>query len=152
MNQSENKPYGSPTFKILMLVCGIAGIFIFGRAASDINRITQEQARNPAPVVAAQPVEPAAPPPYAPPGARRINGDNRFGCIDREYFERLVKMKAQGDDAAVTDGIRAGFISGQCVSFQAGEPVFLDEHSWGLIRIRPAGKQTSYWTFLEAAT
>jgi hypothetical protein len=90
--------------------------------------------------------------PYAPPGTMRIVGEHRFGCADREYFRRLVKMKAQGDTEAVTNGIRIGLATGECVSFDADEPVYLEDQNWGLIKVRKVGQQTGYWTFMEAAS
>jgi hypothetical protein len=81
-----------------------------------------------------------------------ISGQGRFGCADREYFDRLVKMKVQGDEEAVGNGIRIGLVSGQCVMLKAGDPVFVEDRNWGLIKVRPVGKQIGYWTFMEAAS
>jgi hypothetical protein len=127
-------------FLIAMVPVAVFGAVVLTRAQREMDRSESTRPM------------PAAPLPDAPPGVLRINGDGRFGCSDRGYFERLVKMKAQGDEAAVTDGIRMGLASGRCASFEAGQPVFLEQNDWGLIRVRPVGQQTSYWTFTEAAT
>jgi hypothetical protein len=85
----------------------------------------------------------------APPGAMKMNR-NGFGCTDRDYFDRLIKMGAQGDEKAMENGISLGLMSGQCAFLKKGAVVYLDDQGF-LIKVRPAGSQTGYWTVREAA-
>jgi hypothetical protein len=150
MEQPENKSLGSRGFKIALLIL----LLIFGFMYARYEQRTQAErleAVNQVPQPETIAVEPEVPTQEIPPGAMRINGENRFGCSDREYFDRLGKIGGQGDEAALADGIRMGFASGVCVPFKAGEPVYLEENQWGIIKVRRPGEQTGYWTFTEAA-
>lgn len=41
-------------------------------------------------------------------------------------------------------------MSGQCVPFTKGEPVYIEKTDWGMIEVRRAGEASTYWTFIEA--
>lgn len=131
-------------FLIAMIPVAIFGAVVLTRAEKERQAY---EARNPS-----QPVTSDAPTQEIPPGAMRINGEHRFGCSDREYFDRLGKIGGQGDEAALADGIRMGYASGVCVPFKAGEPVYLEENQWGIIKVRRPSEQVGYWTFMEAAS
>jgi hypothetical protein len=145
MNQPENKPYGSPTFKILMLVCGIAGIFIFGRAAGDINRISEEQAQNPAPVVVAQPVEPAAPMP-APVlrSAAELTQDERLwaagvmagaNCKAAGGTEPAT-VRAAYEATLASRGIDGASVAGDATIVDASKTIYMQQCPGQLMRER----------------
>ena len=126
-------------FLIAMIPVAIFGAVVLTRAQQEMGNAENTYRTAPDPL------------PDAPPGTMRINGEHRFGCSDREYFDRLGKIGGQGDEAALADGIRRGYASGVCVPFKAGEPVYLEENQWGIIKVRRPGEQVGYWTFMEAA-
>ncbi len=82
----------------------------------------------------------------------RIDGDNRTGCSDREYYEKLTLYAVQKDYAAFNRSLTTGFISGICVKFTAGEQVFIVDSAIfsGLVKIRRKGETAEYWTAMEA--
>lgn len=77
-----------------------------------------------------------------------IKDAGRVGCADREVFKRLVGFVVDGDRAAFAQLLT----SSDCVAFQAGEQVFLDEVPFmsGEIKVRRKGGVTGYWTNTEA--
>ena len=127
-------------FLIAMIPVAVFGAVVLTRAQQEMVQPVNTYRAAPDPL------------PDAPPGAMRINGDSRFGCSDREYFDRLGKIGGQGDEVALADGIRMGYASGVCVPFKAGEPVYLEESQWGIIKVRRPSEQVGYWTFTEAAS
>jgi len=62
----------SPTFKVLMVSCGVAAVFIFGRASSEMDRISREQAQNPQPAAKGEPA------PLSPEAKSAIDLANEF--------------------------------------------------------------------------
>jgi hypothetical protein len=80
-----------------------------------------------------------------------VAGDNRFGCSDRDYFEKLVGYAVQEDKKAFSQGLAAGLLSGTCTMFKAGEPVYITDTAIfsGLIEVRRQGETTEFWTNLE---
>ena len=85
-------------------------------------------------------------------GTRQINGTNRFGCSDRELYEKLGSYAAQKDMAAFRQVLAAGLVSEACTKFAAGEEVFIADTAIfsGLVKVRRKGEMAEYWTNLEA--
>ena len=85
-------------------------------------------------------------------GTRQINGTNRFGCSDRELYEKLGSYAAQEDMAAFSQVLAAGLVSEACTKFAAGEEVFIADTAIfsGLVKVRRKGEMAEYWTNLEA--
>lgn len=83
---------------------------------------------------------------------QRISGDHWFGCIDREYFDKLVRYAVQDDEEAFTKALTVGLVSGVCTAFENGEVVYISDTAIfsGVIKVRRKGETTEYWTNMEA--
>jgi len=83
---------------------------------------------------------------------KRIKDDHRFGCSDREYFEKLISYAVQKDNQAFSQGLAAGILAGSCTMFTAGEQVYITDTAIfsGLVEVRRKGETQEYWTNLEA--
>jgi hypothetical protein len=84
-------------------------------------------------------------------GEHQIVADNRFGCSDRDYFEKLISYIVAKDDQAFSQALQGGLLSGQCTNFKRGESVFLTDTAIfrGLVKIRRRGETQEYWTDTE---
>lgn len=74
-----------------------------------------------------------------------------FGCITKDQYDRLLRFGLQGDkEAFVTAGTDA-IAAGRCILFNPGDTVYLDvgEMFSGMVKVRPQGSSTSYWTAIE---
>lgn len=87
-------------------------------------------------------------------GARRIDGENKFGCRSRDYFSKLGRYAAQNDREAWSRALEEGALSGECILFEADEPVFVTDTALfsGLVKVRRKGKLTEFWTDFETVT
>jgi hypothetical protein len=85
---------------------------------------------------------------------RRISGDSWFGCTSKEYHGKLIGYAVQKDMEAFKQGLTAGVLTGACVMFKAGEPVFIADTAIfsGLVKVRRKGSTSEYWTNLEAVS
>lgn len=85
-------------------------------------------------------------------GARPIVGDHRFGCTDRDYFEKIVGYAVQKDQEAFNRALADGMLAGLCTLFTSGETVYLADTRIfsGLVRVRRRGETAEYWTNMEA--
>ena len=85
-------------------------------------------------------------------GTRRINGADRFGCTDREFYDKLGTYASQQDTAAFSRVLTAGLAAEVCVKFTAGEEIFLADTAIlsGLVKVRRPGQFDEYWTNMEA--
>ena len=85
---------------------------------------------------------------------KRIKGDHRFGCSDREYFEKLVSYAVQDDNTAFSQGLAAGLLAGTCTMFSVGEEVYITDTAIfsGLVEVRKKGQTQEFWTNLEAVS
>jgi hypothetical protein len=83
---------------------------------------------------------------------KQIADSNRFGCTDRDYFEKLVSYAVQKDNNAFSQGLAAGILAGTCAMFKAGEAVYITDTAIfsGLVEVRRRGETQEYWTNLEA--
>jgi len=99
----------------------------------------------------------APPPPPPPPPAReqksyQIAGAGYYGCKDKENFKRLRDLLMQGNDAAFLKEMTAGVQKGDCVMYNKGEKVSLEEGVGisTVIRIKKEGESYSHWTTPKA--
>jgi hypothetical protein len=85
-------------------------------------------------------------------GSKRISGEHRFGCSDRDYLDKLAGYAVQKDKKAFSQGLAAGLLSGVCTMFKEGEEVYLADTAIfsGLVKVRRKGETQEYWTNLEA--
>lgn len=83
---------------------------------------------------------------------KQIADDHRFGCSDRDYFEKLVSYAVQKDNEAFSQGLAAGILAGACTMFKTGEAVYITDTAIfsGLVEVRRKGETQEYWTNLEA--
>ena len=83
-----------------------------------------------------------------------IDGDAWMGCSERDYYEKLITYAVQRDREAWSRARMEGLLSGECVMFTAGEPVFIADTTIfsGLVKVRRKGKLAEYWTATEAVT
>ena len=83
---------------------------------------------------------------------KQIAGEHRFGCTDREYFDKLVSYAVQKDNDAFSRGLAAGVVAGTCTMFKSGESVFITDTAIfsGMVEVRRKGETREYWTNLEA--
>ncbi len=84
--------------------------------------------------------------------SKTISGDSYFGCVDRQYFSKLIRYAVQKDSQAFYGGLAAGVSSGTCTMFKAGEEVFIADTAIfsGLVKVRRRGEIAEYWTNIEA--
>ena len=79
-----------------------------------------------------------------------IKGNNQYGCIDKDYFNKTITLVAQDDREAFSKVLSAGLATGICTMFKAGEPVYLAKSGFLLIKVRRKGETAEYWTNTEA--
>lgn len=75
-----------------------------------------------------------------------------YGCIDKENFKRIRNILMQRDDATFLKEITASVKKGECIKFNKGEKVYLEEGTVisAVIRIKKEGDSNSYWTATKA--
>jgi len=75
-----------------------------------------------------------------------------FGCVHREYMDKLAKYRADNDREAWMSALQAGTNAGECAQFAQGDRVYLDDTALfsGLVKIRKRGETVAYWTIMEA--
>ena len=74
-----------------------------------------------------------------------INGDSRYGCADKDYYNKTVQISAQNDLEAFKKVLGAGLATGMCVMFEAGEPVHVVDAGFLMSKIRRQGDVAEYW-------
>jgi len=84
--------------------------------------------------------------------SKRISGNSYFGCVDRQYFDKIIRYLVQKDRQAFYGGLADGISSGTCTMFIAGEEVFIADTAIfsGLVKVRRRGEIVEYWTNIEA--
>ena len=84
------------------------------------------------------------------PRTHRMEGN--FGCRDRTKFEELNGYHVNQNDIAFLGGLVRAYKDGTCRTFDDGEEVYVTERaiSSGLVRVRPKGETSSWWTYAEA--
>lgn len=115
---------------------------------------------SPPPTPAVAPRAPAAP--SAPASARSntisqqsgtysVRRAFAVGCSDEQSYDRLSALAAQKDMEAFAKALHISTVSGQCLTFDKGAVVFLEDTKIfsGMVRIRPKGNLRSYWTASE---
>ncbi|MEQ2050081.1 hypothetical protein [Burkholderia multivorans] len=85
------------------------------------------------------------------PTYRQVAGNGFFGCVDKDYFHKLMRFRTENDGVAFSNSFEKARESGLCTMFIKGEPVFLSktEMMAGLVQIRRKGDDLEYWTFSE---
>ncbi len=85
-------------------------------------------------------------------GNYAINAGTFFGCLDKETFLNLVKLTASGDKKTFVKLLSDGVKSGDCIYFEPGEQVTLEETAKNQteIRVTKFGDNKSYWTVAKA--
>lgn len=84
------------------------------------------------------------------PRTHRMEGN--FGCRDRAKFEELNGYHVNQNDTAFLGGLVRAYQDGTCRTFDDGEEVYVTERaiSSGLVRVRPKGETSSWWTYADA--
>jgi hypothetical protein len=84
--------------------------------------------------------------------SKRISSDNACGCMNRDYYTKLLDYSVQNDLEAFKKGLVAGILAGQCTMFKTGEEVFIADTAIfsGLVKVRRQGSIEEYWTTIEA--
>lgn len=92
-----------------------------------------------------------SPPSVSHIGAKGVVVDNsRFGCSDKDEFEKLVGYVSQRDrEAFDREYLRATGI-GECVSLSEGDRVYVSDIAVGLVKLRKVGETNEYWTTVES--
>lgn len=82
----------------------------------------------------------------------QIIDTGNYGCIDKENFKRLRNILMQRDDATFLKEVTASAKKGECVKFNKGEKVYLEEGTVisSVIKIKKEGSSNSYWTATKA--
>ena len=75
---------------------------------------------------------------------------NSPACISKADFQRAVQFMASGDKEAFIDFMTARVQMGTCTMLMQGQAVYLEDSSWGDVKVRVKGDTVSYWTFTEA--
>ncbi len=72
-----------------------------------------------------------------------------FACVNKELFEKLNQMRENGDKA-VTDALLNSMMTGLCTIFKKGDTISVSDITiTGLVKARPSGSMTEYWTARE---
>lgn len=81
-----------------------------------------------------------------------IKNSSKYGCIDKDYFDKTIEMVAQGDREAFAKILGAGIATGVCTMFTANEPVYLVKSGILTIKIRRKGDVAEYWVDTQSVT
>lgn len=86
-------------------------------------------------------------------GSLRITRDGYFGCSTEVKFTKLSRLRNSGDNEAFGKAIRAALYSDECIAFNAGQSVQVEETAVfsGIVKLRRKGDVDGYWTNIEAA-
>ena len=124
-------------FGLVVIVVVIAGIFGSFRDRTKSPSTTQPPTSSPS---SSQALD------------RLISGDNWFGCVDREYYEKLGRYAAAKDMEVFRQALAVGLVAGTCARFKPGETVYIADTAMfsGLVKIRRKGEMIEYWTNFEA--
>lgn len=72
-----------------------------------------------------------------------------FGCINKDYFNKIVTIAVQEGGEGFKRALLLGIAAGNCTLFEKGEPVYLMKAGLMTIKIRREGEMTEYWTTSE---
>lgn len=75
-----------------------------------------------------------------------------FGCQSRDEYYEIARLS--DDKEAFTKALLAKLGSGRCMLLETGQQVYLVESSLfsGMVRVRPKGDPTNFWTNSEGVT
>ena len=77
----------------------------------------------------------------------RTNADS-VASLSKAQLEQTIKYASQGDQAAFAQMV----ISKRAFLLKPGVPVYIDERSWFLVKIRPEGQTFGVWTAMESVS
>lgn len=130
---------------------GLFGLFVLGLIVGPQDAPVAAPA--PAPVAVA-PEQVATP---APAPEKRRRGEYTItraslACLDAAAWDKVIQLRANGDDAALDAHLMPLVLNGQCKLLDAGAPVFLSDSKVfkGRSLVRPAGQLKEYWVAYEA--
>lgn len=74
----------------------------------------------------------------------------RLGCQQWKTYEKIQNYVVHNDK----DGFRAALVTnianGNCLIFQPGEQVVVEDRGFVTVKLRPKGSMLEYWTVIEA--
>ena len=81
-------------------------------------------------------------------GVKRVSGKHYVGCIDRDYYKKLMQYANQEDMAAYRRAWQKGIRLEICTRFSEGEEIFISDTALlsGLLKVRRKGESKEYWT------
>ena len=79
-----------------------------------------------------------------------ITKDNQFGDASKEDLQTIIQYARDGDTALVQKALDEGYLTGTITYFKNGEPIDVEEHGDGLIKVRRPGETQTYWTIIQA--
>jgi len=80
-----------------------------------------------------------------------IVDDGRFGCKEKDEFEKLVSFVSQSDREAFNREYMSATLTGACISFSTGDQVYVTDAAFvGLVKLRKKGETEEYWTTMES--
>lgn len=82
----------------------------------------------------------------------RINGESKYGCTSKEYYDKTVEMVAQNDREAFAQVLGSGIAAGICTMFKAGESVVISDNGLFMLKVRRKGNPTEYWISGDSIT
>ncbi|PHQ15734.1 hypothetical protein [Marinobacter profundi] len=68
-----------------------------------------------------------------------------LGCVTEDVYSRAFSMMTNREWEALARVVE----SGQCVELPEGMRVHIEDSTFSMVRIRPAGEVTAYWTGIE---
>ena len=89
-------------------------------------------------------------PPALPEGQHYIVKDY-IGCASKDYEKQLIGFAVDGDKVAFNKARNTGFELGVCTRLSVGDVVTIEDTAIfdGLIKVRPRGELSGYWTSMD---
>lgn len=74
-----------------------------------------------------------------------------FGCQSLDTANQIGTLLSQHDEDAADQVIHDGLASGECAELSVGTAVYIEDRKpSGLVKARPQGNPTAYWTVSNA--
>jgi hypothetical protein len=86
------------------------------------------------------------------PASKAVPAERDFiGCHHLDTIKKAIELFDSGDREASNKFRLAAFLTGECVLFKKGEPIFNIESSIvsGAIKVRKQGSPVEFWTIVE---
>jgi hypothetical protein len=75
---------------------------------------------------------------------------NGFGCHSQEILDKIISAAASGGKEAFKKRYLGALLTGDCVPFDKGDTVWLEDSSWTLVCVVPVGSgDDCYWSPME---